>query len=67
VVHVKFVSYISTFLYVSELWISWLKDEISIAASDAERSAVVELFERAVQDYLCKNFYITMYFILKHM
>jgi len=56
VVHWKYVSYISTFLYVSALWISWVKDEISIAASDAERSAIVELFERAVQDYLCKEF-----------
>jgi hypothetical protein len=56
VVHLKYVSYISAFLYVAALWISWLKDEISIAASDAERSAVVELFERAVQDYLCKEF-----------
>lgn len=55
-VHLKYVSHISTFLYVSELWISWLKDEISIAASDAERSVIVELFERAVQDYLCKEF-----------
>jgi hypothetical protein len=45
----------ATFLYVSALWISWLKDEISIAASDAERCAIVELFERAVQDYLCKE------------
>jgi len=56
VVHLKYVSYISTYLYVSALWISWLKDEISIAASDTERSAIVELFERAVQDYLCKEF-----------
>jgi len=56
VVHLKYVSYISTFLYVSALWISWLKDEISIAASDAERNAIVELFERAVHDYLCKEF-----------
>ena len=56
VVHLKYVSYISTFLYVSALWISWLKDEISIAASDEERSKIVELFERAVQDYLCKEF-----------
>jgi hypothetical protein len=56
VVHLKFVSYISAFLYVSALWISWVNDEISIAASDSERSAIVELFERAVQDYLCKEF-----------
>jgi hypothetical protein len=56
VVCFKYASYISTFLCVSALWISWLKDEISIAASDAERSAIVDLFERAVQDYLCKEF-----------
>jgi hypothetical protein len=49
--------YFSQLLCVSELWLSWLQDEISLAASDVERSAVVELFERAVQDYLCKQFF----------
>lgn len=46
------------FPLTSELWISWLKDEISIAASDAERSAIVELFERAVQDYLSVDLWL---------
>jgi hypothetical protein len=48
--------YILKFVCISELWLSWLQDEINIAASDAERSAIVELFERAVQDYLCEQF-----------
>nr|CAD7257665.1 unnamed protein product [Timema shepardi] len=36
-----------------ELWLSWLKDEASLADSDpASKQAVIELFERAVSDYL---------------
>ncbi|PNF41960.1 Squamous cell carcinoma antigen recognized by T-cells 3 [Cryptotermes secundus] len=46
------------FPLTTELWISWLQDEINIAASDAERSAIVELFERAVQDYLSVDLWL---------
>ncbi|XP_064613155.1 squamous cell carcinoma antigen recognized by T-cells 3-like [Liolophura sinensis] len=45
----------STIFPLSEdLWLAWLKDEISMASGEsAEQRAVVErLFERAVQDYL---------------
>nr|CAD7444001.1 unnamed protein product [Timema bartmani] len=39
-----------------ELWLSWLKDEASLADSDpASKQAVIELFERAVGDYLFKT------------
>lgn len=36
-----------------ELWIDWLEDEIKIASTDEENKAVLDLFERAVRDYLC--------------
>ncbi|KAJ9576204.1 hypothetical protein L9F63_006937 [Diploptera punctata] len=40
------------FPLTSELWMSWLKEEINLAASDTERKSVIQLFDRAVQDYL---------------
>ncbi|KAJ4445263.1 hypothetical protein ANN_07064 [Periplaneta americana] len=41
-----------------ELWLSWLKDEMGLATSDIERTAVAELFERAVQDYLSVDLWL---------
>ncbi|XP_015592738.1 squamous cell carcinoma antigen recognized by T-cells 3 [Cephus cinctus] len=35
-----------------ELWLSWLKDEITLATTKEQKDAVVELCERAVKDYL---------------
>ncbi|XP_046418418.1 squamous cell carcinoma antigen recognized by T-cells 3-like [Neodiprion fabricii] len=36
----------------SELWLSWLRDEIGSVKTSAEREAVTKLCERAVKDYL---------------
>lgn len=38
----------------SELWLPWIRDEMSFAKSKSERAAVAELCERAIKDYLCK-------------
>ena len=35
-----------------DLWISWLKDEQSLAVSPEEKQGVIELYERAVKDYV---------------
>ena len=41
--------------HVTELWLSWLEDEEKLAGSDiAARRIVYQLFDRAVNDYLCK-------------
>ncbi|XP_015185897.1 PREDICTED: squamous cell carcinoma antigen recognized by T-cells 3 [Polistes dominula] len=37
----------------SELWLSWLRDEMKLAVSSEEKAEVVKLCERAVKDYLC--------------
>ncbi|CAL4063250.1 unnamed protein product, partial [Meganyctiphanes norvegica] len=41
-----------------ELWLSWLKDEQSIATSKEERAHIVTLFERAVQDYMSVSLWV---------
>ena len=43
------------YLEFSELWLAWLQDEIKLVNSDDERKRVNELFEQAVNDYLCKS------------
>ena len=35
-----------------ELWLDWLQDEIDLCDSERAREKVVELFSRAVGDYL---------------
>lgn len=37
----------------SELWLPWLRDEISLVKTQADRDAVTELCEKATKDYLC--------------
>lgn len=37
----------------SELWLSWLRDEIKIANTTEEQKRIFELFDKAVDDYLC--------------
>lgn len=37
------------------IWLAWIKDEIKLAASLINKKHVLSLFERAVQDYLCKS------------
>lgn len=36
------------------LWLEWLRDEIKLACTNEEKTEVINLFERAVGDYLCK-------------
>lgn len=36
------------------IWLSWIKDEIKIASSDEEKKRIIDLFDLAVRDYLCK-------------
>ncbi|KAL1453971.1 hypothetical protein WDU94_010271 [Cyamophila willieti] len=40
------------FPLTTELWMSWLRDEIKLISSDEDRRKVIDLFEKAVQDYL---------------
>lgn len=37
-----------------DLWLDWLKDEQKLIESDSDRLRVRQLFEKAIQDYLCK-------------
>lgn len=37
----------------TEIWLDWLKDEIRLTEDESEREKVYELFERAVNDYVC--------------
>ena len=38
----------------TDLWLEWINDERELASSSEEKKAILELFERAVQDYLCE-------------
>ncbi|XP_034948650.1 squamous cell carcinoma antigen recognized by T-cells 3 [Chelonus insularis] len=42
----------SKYPLTSELWLSWLRDEMKLAVTSEEKSALVNLFERAIKDYL---------------
>ena len=44
-------------MIVKELWLQWLEDEQKFAESDEEHQQVEELFEKAVQDYMCEILY----------
>ena len=35
-----------------KLWLNWINDEIKIATTDDEKKAVLQLFDRAVNDYV---------------
>ncbi|CAN8015523.1 unnamed protein product [Ixodes persulcatus] len=35
-----------------ELWLDWIKDESKLCESDEDKERVIQLFERAVKDYL---------------
>ena len=48
------MTFIESVLYISELWLQWLKDESQLVSDDSEREEVEALFNRAVKDYLCK-------------
>ena len=38
----------------TDIWLEWINDEKELASSSEEKKAILELFERAVQDYLCE-------------
>jgi len=40
------------------IWMEWLTDEIKIATTPSEKQEIEKLFERAVNDYLCKYMFI---------
>lgn len=42
------------FIYVLELWLDWIKDEIVVATTDEEKQYVITLCEKGVKDYLSK-------------
>jgi len=39
-----------------ELWLAWISDEIKLATTDDQKTEVIKLCERAIQDYVCKFF-----------
>lgn len=38
------------------LWLNWIHDEIKIANSVEEKKNVFKLFDKANEDYMCKNY-----------
>lgn len=38
----------------AEIWLDWLKDEISLTEEESCREKVYELFEKATKDYICE-------------
>ncbi|KAM5238138.1 squamous cell carcinoma antigen recognized by T-cells 3 isoform 1-T1 [Ctenodactylus gundi] len=46
------------FPLTEELWLEWLHDEISMAMDGLDREHVYDLFEKAVQDYICPNIWL---------
>ena len=45
----------SNYPLTSELWLFCLRDEMKIAVTPEQKIALMELCEKAVQDYLCKS------------
>ena len=45
---------ISSFL---DLWLQWLKDESLLVSIPAAALELKDLYEKAVEDYLCEQFY----------
>lgn len=45
-------AFAATYPLESGIWLSWLRDEQKLATSEQEKKGIVELFERAVQDYV---------------
>lgn len=43
------------FPLTSTIWMEWLEDENKIATTAEEKLAIVDLFEQAIKDYLCKK------------
>lgn len=55
----------ATYPLSSDLWLSWIKDEINLATNEAHRNHIISLCERAVEDYLCEFLYIITLFLLQ--
>jgi hypothetical protein len=49
----KLFQNLKIFLFCKDLWLEWLKDEQKFIQSDSDRPRVKELFEKAINDYLC--------------
>uniref|UniRef100_A0A3P8U7Y5 Spliceosome associated factor 3, U4/U6 recycling protein n=1 Tax=Amphiprion percula TaxID=161767 RepID=A0A3P8U7Y5_AMPPE len=46
------------FPLTEEIWLDWLKDEIRLTEEEPNREKVYELFERAVNDYICPDIWL---------
>ncbi|KAM9392445.1 squamous cell carcinoma antigen recognized by T-cells 3 [Pholidichthys leucotaenia] len=46
------------FPLTEEIWLDWLKDEIRLTEEEPNREKVYELFERAVEDYICPDIWL---------
>lgn len=46
------------FPLTAELWLDWIKDEMRVANTEKEKKCVVELFDKAVQDYLSVDLWL---------
>ncbi|XP_078083161.1 spliceosome associated factor 3, U4/U6 recycling protein [Mustelus asterias] len=46
------------FPLTEELWLDWLKDEIRMAEEATDRAKVYELFEKAINDYICPEIWL---------
>jgi hypothetical protein len=38
-----------------EIWLAWINDEKKLASSESEVKHIFALFDKAVEDYLCKS------------
>jgi hypothetical protein len=47
-----------TFPLTAELWTAWLQDEQRLASTKSERNGVLQLYERAVEDYLSTQLWL---------
>lgn len=54
--------YLGNILF-SEIWLSWIKYEIEEAVTMVEKERIKNLFDEAVQDYLCESNLYCYYYI----
>ncbi len=43
-------------LYILDLWLDWIRDEMKIVDSDSseDREKIYKYFQKATKDYMCK-------------
>ncbi|XP_061624356.1 squamous cell carcinoma antigen recognized by T-cells 3 [Phyllopteryx taeniolatus] len=46
------------FPLTEEIWLDWLKDEIRLTEEEPNREKVMELFEKAIKDYICPDIWL---------